>query len=88
MLRKKKKKKKKKETGISMRVFFIFCMRLQLQARSSGQKIPEWKLKAKLARNIIFESNRTKFLSILGQNSKSDNFRGFYFNWSVFKSHT
>ena len=84
MLRKKKKKRNCFFNG----VFFIFCMRLHLQARSSGQKIPEWKLKAKLARNIIFESNRTKFLSILGQNSKSDNFRGFYFNWSVFKSHT
>ena len=35
--------------------FFIFCMRY---ARSRVViEIPEWKLKAKLARNTIFEGN-------------------------------
>ena len=44
-------------------------------------EIPEWKLKAKLARNAIFEGNYDKMLAHFGLKiAKSDHFRSFYFS--------
>ena len=52
-------------------------------------EIPESKLKAKLATNTTFEENQDKIFANFGSKiAKSDYFRGFYFNLSVFKSRT
>ena len=52
-------------------------------------EIPERKLKTLLARNTIIEGNKDKiFAHFASKEAKSDYFRGFYFSWSVFKSHT
>ena len=49
----------------------------------------EWKLKTILARNTIFEENEGKVFAHFGSKiAKSDYFRGFFFSYSVFKSHT
>ena len=47
---------KNKENQLSQWVFFIFCMRY-IFTSTKHVEIPEWKLKAKLARNTIFEGN-------------------------------
>ena len=50
--------KKQKETGITVGFFSYFAWGIHLKARSMvGIEKPEWKLKAKLASNTIFEGN-------------------------------
>ena len=44
-------------------------------------KIPEWKLKAKLARNTVFEGNQDEiFAHFVSKIVKGDYFRGFCFS--------
>ena len=59
--------KKNKETGISMGLFFIFCMRYTFTSKKVlVLEKPEWKLKTKLARNTIFEGNYDKNFAHFG----------------------
>ena len=51
--------------------------------------MPEWKLKAKLARNTIFDKNYGKnFCPFWVKIAKRDYFGGFQFSQAVLKSHT
>ena len=44
-------------------------------------KIPEWKLKVKLARSTIFQENEDEIFAHFGSKiAKSEVFRGFYFS--------
>ena len=46
-----------KKTCIPMEFFSYFGWGINLKAKIMVVEIPEWKLKAKLARNTIFEGN-------------------------------
>ena len=63
-------------------VFFIFCMRYTFTSKKVVViEIPEWKLKIKLARNIVFKGNCDKICACFGSKiAKSDYFRGLYFS--------
>ena len=77
--------KKKQRNG-----FFIFCMRYTFTKQKVVViEIPEWKLKAKLAKDTIFQENLDKIFAHFGSKiAKTDYFNGFNANWSVFKSYT
>ena len=72
--------KKQRKTGISMGFFYILHQVYIYKHEVVFIEIPEWKLKAKLARSSIFEGNWDKIFAHFGSKmAKSDYFRGFYF---------